>query len=314
MKPLFLFGKRVTIVGHKRGRLSRAEDKTIAKLIDEGFSNEQIASQMNRPVTQINVHVKKFYGRGENVSAKAPEIAEFTRLLRNSVHWNKLKEHYNKEDLEYYETIYASLISQFKDDVTAADDLQILQAVDGHMLINQHKKRSKAYNDRLLVIERDLAYMYMDLQHGDDPNLQSSINNLESQRQAISAQIQSGVKVFTELSKKFDDTVGKLKGTRDQRLKNAENSTQSWPALIKTLAEKKVRAKEGEYAAMVKFATDKKTTELQQPYKYINNEIDQPMLVPENVLIETSFEIDDNAFGIDITSPAKLPAAIGDLN
>jgi hypothetical protein len=173
------------------------------------------------------------------------------------------------------------LMAQFQEDVTAIDELQILQAIDGHMLINAHKKRTSMINKQLLNIEREINYIAL----SDDPKDKAMVLALESQKQVLMSQVSHSVRVFTDLSKKFDETVAKLKGARDQRLKNAENSNQSWPALIKHMQEIRVREREGRYAAMVKFATDKKQDELQQPYKYINNEIDQPMLLPERVLV-----------------------------
>lgn len=265
----------------KRGRISKNEDKLIAQYIKEGMANEDIATELRRPPGQINNYVEKFYGKGIDLPAEAPKLAEFTRQLRKSIHWERLQEHYTKDELDYYEQIYASLMAQFMEDVTAIDEMQILQAIDGHMLINAHKKRTSAINKHLLHIEREIHF----LEISQEPEDQAKLLAFESQRQVLMQQVSHSTKVFTDLSKKFDETVAKLKGARDQRLKNAENSNQSWPALIKHMQEIRVREREGRYAALVKFATDKKQDDLQQPYKYINNEIDQPMLLPERVLV-----------------------------
>lgn len=277
----------------KRGRISKVEDRLIAQYLKEGMANHDIATELRRPLGQINDYVEKFYGQGEDLSPEAPKLAEFTRQLRKSIHWDKLQEHYTKDELDYYEKIYASLMAQFMEDVTAIDELQILQAIDGHMLINSHKKRTSTINKQLLNIERELNYFSMAPAESLTDQERAKVLNMESQRQVLMGQVTHTTKVFTDLSKKFDETVAKLKGARDQRLKNAENSNQSWPALIKHMQEQRVREREGRYAALVKFATDKKQDELQQPYKYINNEIDQPMLLPERVLVGLPGEFDN---------------------
>jgi hypothetical protein len=278
----------------KRGRISRDEDKRIASLVDQGVQSEVIAKQLNRPLGQIEAHIRKFYGKGDNLPAKATEIAEFTRQLRGSIHWKKLQEHYSKDDLDYYESIYAGLMAQFKDDVTEVDVLQILQAIDGQMQINAHKKRVRSVNLKLIEIDREIGELQMDT---EDDEAKGKILVLESERQVLINQVNQSTKVFTELSKKFDETVGRLKSTRDQRLKNNDNSHQSWPALIRTMQELKVREREGRYAAMIKYATDKKLEELQQPYRYRNGEIDQPILLPEKVLVGLPGENENNDNG-----------------
>lgn len=276
---------------NKRGRISKDEDKKIRNFLSKEVPINEIATKLKRPLKQIEDYVRKFYGKGVDIPDNAEEIAEFTRQLRNTVYWKELQRHYNKEELEYYETIYASLMVQFKEDVTSVDDLQILQAIDAHMLINMHKRKTRMINDRILLIEREINTIL--LEDDDDPESKKRRIALENEKISLIAQSNNGAKVFTELSKKFDNTVEKLKSTRDQRLRTAENSHQSWPALIKHMQEKKVREAQGKYAEMVKFSTDKALAELQEPHRYVNDQIDQPMLLPERVLIEMPKEEED---------------------
>lgn len=279
--------------GVKRGRISKDEDKAIARLLGKNIEVAQIAIELKRPVGQITEHVRKFYGKGEDLPAKASAVAEATRNLRKSLHWKFLQEHYRKEDLVYYEELYAEIMAQFKDDVTIVDELQILQAIDSHMFINEHKRNRRIDEEKAMNLEREINL----LRANEDEPSRNRILVLDSQRQALLAQVNNRVKAFSDLSKKFDDTVQKLKSTRDQRLKVAENAGKNFIDLIKTMQNRKVREKEGKYAALVKFATEKATHDLQQPHKYINNEIDQPLLTPENILIDLpdeSFEENNN--------------------
>lgn len=268
--------------GSKRGRISRADDKLIAKRLAQAISLEDIAFEIKRPLVQIQNYVKKYYGKGDDLPAKASAVAEAVRNLRSSLHWKFLKEHFRPQDLEYYEGLFAEIMAQFKDDVTIIDELQILQALDSHMMINEHKRNRRIDEEKVLNLERQINLLRIET---DDPETRSTIRNLESERQALVAQSNARTKEFAALSKKFDDTVQRLKSTRDQRLKIAENSQKNFIDLIKVMQNRKVRETEGRYASLVKFATEKAATDLQQPHRYINDQIDQPLLTPENILI-----------------------------
>jgi hypothetical protein len=282
--------------GVKRGRLSRDECKAIDRAMSQDKSLDEIAVSLKRPFGQIELYVRKFHGRGEDLPAKASEVAEFTRHLRKSMHWKKLQSYYNKEDLAYYEELYAQIMNDFKDDVTFVDELQILQALDGQMLINEHKRHRKMLEDQIYDFETQINHLQVQLlADPQSEELKTRIMAAEGQKQELINRSTQRVRQFTELSAKFDKTIAELKGARSQRLKNADDSNKSWTALIKHIQERKVREKEGRYAALAKFATDKATKRLQEPHKYINNEIDQPMLTPENILID----LPDEAFEIE---------------
>jgi hypothetical protein len=277
--------------GPKRGQFSAVEEQLMTELIKQGMDLEAIAKKLNRLPNQVRSYAARYHGIGADPEAtpKPTEFAEHVRKFRKSIYYPSLNEHYSKEELFYYENIYAGLMTHFHDDVTEVDELQVLQAIDAHMQINTLKKRTRNLNERILEIDRQIG----ELRIQDEEMNKEKILTLESSKQFYSQQIGLSTKTFTDLSKKFDETVQKLKSTRDQRLKTAENSAQSWTSLIKHMQDQKVREREGKLAAMVKFATDKKEKELQQPYRYMNDEIDQPMLVPEHVNVLADIGIEE---------------------
>lgn len=272
----------------KRGRLSKVENKQIAEFVKEGISDEEIARRMKRAVGQISTHTSRFYGRGEDLPAGAVRSAEFLRQLRNSAHWKFLKEQYSPDELSYYEGLYASLMAQFEDDILATEQLQILQAIDTVIMINRHKRSRKLVEDRILELEEKIRITKPSSAYDDQDR--ENILAWECQKQALISQANARTKDFTDLSKKFEETIGKLKGTREQRIKNIESSKYSWTALIKTMQDKKVRDREGRHMELVKFATDKAEEEMRQPHKYVNGVFDQPLLQPEHVLIDRAEE------------------------
>jgi hypothetical protein len=282
--------------GVKRGRLSRDEEKTIDKLIGQEKSTEEIALTLKRPIGQIQTYVRKFHGVGADLPAKAPQVAEFTRQLRKSMHWKNLQTCYSKEDLEYYEELYAQIMNDFKDDARFVDELQILQALDGQMLINEHKRHRKKLEDQIYAIERQVNLLESDYIATQDEDIRNKITALEGQKQALISMSSARVQQFTKLSDKFDSTIKALKLARDQRLKNEDDANKSFTSLIKHIQERKVREKEGKYAALAKFAAEATMKKLQQPHRYHNGDIDQPILTPENILIDLpdeSFEVLD---------------------
>jgi hypothetical protein len=270
-------------IGIKRGRISRDEDQQIAALLKENKTVEDIAEELRRPVTQIVNYCRKFYGKGlnEHLPAQAEQVAGYLRSLRSKSHWRYLKEHYSADELDFYEELYSQLMAQFKDDILPTEELQIFLAIDAFIMTNHHKKARKLVEDKIDEYEIQISLERKKMSPDMD-----KITALESQRQVLMSQSNVRTKEFTELAKRFDETIERLKGTREQRFRNVESSRQSWPALIKTMQDRKVRDKEGRQIAIWQKATDKAQEQLQQPYKYINGEYDQPFLSPENVLIK----------------------------
>ena len=92
-------------------------------------------------------------------------------------------------------------------------------------------------------------------------------------------------KEYTELQKKRDEILEKLKATREQRIKNIESSKQSFVGLIRMLQDKRSQAKEGRLMELRKAAMHEAELKLREPHKYFNDEWDQPLLSSEDVRV-----------------------------
>jgi hypothetical protein len=292
----------------KRGRISKDEAKKIDDFVKDNKTAREIAPILKRAVAQIEAYILKFYG----ISDEGPSQvgAEFLRHLRKSEHWKFLQQHYTKEELNYYETLYGKVMAQFHEDILPTEELQVLQALDAVILVNRHKKSRKSVEDRLTELNTLIEINKIEAE--DNEALQEKILSWESQRQLLFSQANARTKDFTELTKKFDETIGKLKGTREQRIKNVESSRQSWTSLIKTLQDRKVREKEGRHMEMFRMATDKAEAGLREPHKYENGEVDQPLLSSEDVRVQSAEELAEEINSMDAPLLAEAQTNLTD--
>jgi hypothetical protein len=266
----------------KRGRMSRVEDKVIERELKKHTSIEDIALKLNRSPHQVADYAQKFYGVGDGLPEKAPEMAEFVRELRTRTEWKYIKEQFKPDELDFYEELYAKIRTQFREDIQPTEELQVFAAIDCTIFINRHKKARKEAEDEILRIEREIEAL-----KAEDPEGNAArIGALGSIRQVHQQNSLNRTKEYTELQKKRDEILEKLKATREQRIKNIESSKQSFIGLIRLLQDKKVREKEGRHMELRRLAMENAAEELRQPHKYMNNEWDQPMLVPEDIRVE----------------------------
>jgi hypothetical protein len=268
--------------GAKRGRISKAEDAEIAKLLEANAGVAEISLKLGRAPAQIADHVRKFYGQGENLSEEAGEASRYIRELRTRTEWKIMKEHYTPEELSYFEEMFARVKHQFHENIQATEEIQIFAFVDTIIQINRHKKARKSAEDEILRLELEIADYVAEGRELHRDEIMNAGNKLAQQR----ANSLSRTKEYEALQKKQEEILGKLKATREQRIKNIESSKQSFVGIIRMLQDKKIREKEGRHMALRKLATEQATVELSQPRKYINGEWDQPLLTSDNLSVD----------------------------
>lgn len=268
----------------KTGRLSKRDIEYILTHPDD--SDEVISGVLSKSVNTIQQYRVKAPGILEE-----RELGESVVRLRTSFIWTEVCKHLMKDELKYFEQQWASLYDQFSaHEVLATDmmmmkDLIVLEIMCNRTLI---KKRE------CLETITELANMINKEMQLEPEERSPLVPNWETQRAGLQSALLESNKEYTELLKKKDDKMNQLKGTRDQRLKQAEQSNKNFWELMKTLDKRQQRRSDGTRAAKMKLAADLIAKKWNEPMVFADGEVDRPLLTPESVEESANEKCDDS--------------------
>jgi len=268
----------------KRGRLSHDEMTFIKNNIKE-LGAEQTAKHINRTVECVCEYAMK---KGIAYDNYVPELTivqnQISEEFKNTPEWEILKQEFIEAELQYFAHRYSKLMSQFKQDVLPTEETQIFQLIKFEILMNRNLKSSKRQLRDIHRLEKELTSLYTKYADTDMPdNEKSFAQSLENQLISERAGIQARSTEFIKLQEKHSSLMKELKGTRDQRIKNIENSKQDFLSLLKMLQEADFRETEGKQMELVKLAATKEVKKLGEYHTYADGTLDRPILSADTI-------------------------------
>jgi hypothetical protein len=269
----------------KTGKIGKEDDTVIVTLLRRNVPISEIARRVRRAEHQVAKYCREVYGKGEDLPPEAEENADFKRELRTRSEWKILQTQFTATELAYYQELYGNFMRQFKEDIEHTEEFQIFSLIEKIIMMNRFKTKEKQIEEELLQIDRELTNILLN-EDQDDDAVKRRVATLQNKKLAINSTLKHRIETYTALDKQKDEILKRLGGAREQRIKNIESSKQSWAGLIRLLIQdKKARKAEGRHAALRAIATYKAAEKLKEPHRYINGEIDQPLLTPEDVRI-----------------------------
>jgi len=220
----------------KRGQLSLEEEKFITENAKK-LSIEEIADALNRNPPPVKRYII------ENRLLEDDSVFSSEEYLKNKLHsktfWSEIKKQFDNDsgELEYFENIWINLIRQFREDVLAAEELQIKQFITIDILINRSMKERKRH-----IAETERLQSQVDKEY-DKPEDQRDIPrlaNLETQLSFARNSIASYTNEYTKLLGEQQKISKDLKATREQRIKRIEDGKSSWVGLIRMLEDEEI--------------------------------------------------------------------------
>lgn len=265
----------------KRGQLGLEEEKFIRDNIGL-LSIEQIADQLNRTVKPVERYISE-----AKIGLKTPDEQENDKTLRQKLHaktfWTEIERQFDKDsgELDYFEDTWIGLIKQFREDVLAAEELQIKQFITIDILINRSMKERKRHisDTEKLQVEVDREYA-LDEELRDGPKLANLETQLSFARNSIANYTNEYTKLLNEQQKISKD----LKATREQRIKRIEDGKSSWIGLIRMLEDEEIREKQGREMEIMAMAVEKNKQLLSEYHQYADDGVDMPLLTPETII------------------------------
>lgn len=278
----------------KSGPLSNPEIDVIKQNIDSK-SAEEIAELINRNVPTVEKAVDKLKKKiqRETRFEGADEIETAAlRQLRSSSEFVLFEDQFTPDEIGMIEQKYVSLMRQFKNDVLATEELQIMNLIRYDVLINRALKDIRLINqemeeNRTLVLEHG-HLLNMSAKDRRDLSPQDKHNRLLADKAKkrfdfLQGEQKEKTRTLNSLNSEHEKLLKSLKGTRDQRIKVLDESKNSLMAVIQALSDPEFALTEGRYAEIMRLAMDKEIDFLGELHTYEDGASDRPILNKDTI-------------------------------
>ena len=264
-------------MSRKRGKLS-IEEMNFIRQNCFNISIAEIAETLNR----TSAPVQKFIDK-ENLKMRNMSDDEHLLVgLRGRYYFKELRKQFSDPELIFFEHQWIDYFKQFSEDVTHTEEMEILEVIRTEVLINrgmedrQEVIRNIERLNKLIEDEMDKPAGAQDMQA-----LASFQTQLGAAISSKSAYINEHEKLLTKKERLLKD----LKGTREQRKRNADDAKTNFTSWIRQLDSKEARVKEGFDMEVHRVAAEKAVERLSGYHEYEDGTVDQPIL-NANTLIE----------------------------
>lgn len=225
------------------------------------------------------------------IDVKPSEETNFRTRLINSFVWKQIKKQFDIDEIETFQERYIQLMEQFKDDVEATEEKQILEMIKIELLIDRnHIERQQVHNHI-----KELQEMQKALFGAHNGDFEGMTKEERQEVESLEAHINTNKGAESaktiELMKLLDKQAGinrDLKGTRDQRIDKIEKGTTTFTDLVKAFVVKDTQERESKMHQLLQQASQKEFKKLSQPISFADETKDSPFLSAESLEIRES--------------------------
>jgi len=262
----------------KTGRFTASEINYIYQNHDKQ-TVDQLARKLNRAATTIHQWIEKNIGLTEN---NKKEI-EANNELRSRPYYRELQKQFSPDELEMFAFHFKRMWSQFVNDgVFHTEEMQILDAIKSEILMNRSLRNQQANADQIRDLEKDIR----DEQNQSPPD-QNLIQNLQRQIAVLLAGVENLSRDYKDHQARKSATLKELKGTRSDRIKQIEDSKQTFATLVtKLTVDPLYRKAIGIEMEKMRLAAQSERERLSKDITYEDGLIDKPLLNSDSVFVD----------------------------
>lgn len=270
-----------TAIPAEKSRRARPVSPSDRQFILEHINEDPawIADQLGKTKKTIEKHLRKLLVKKELEEAREGSITALA-VLHSKAYWKQLEKQYLDSELRSVEYHWCRLYDQFRSDTTHTEELQILKLIELEILI------SRCMTDKTNII-RELEEIEEEVEELQDSNSkkdQQRIDELKKLRLSYIATQQNNYQEYTKLLDNHNKLLKDLKATRDQRVKNIEDSKTTFFGWLKSLDDEEYRKKESRNMELFKIAMAREHDRLTNVHTYEDGTADQPLLTPEDTI------------------------------
>jgi len=241
----------------KKGRFSREEmDFMMANA--SSMSIEDLSEKMDRDPVSVEAWVKKKV----RVQVSEEESAIFD--LKERPYWKEICLQFSKSELELFAYHWSRIVSQFRDDVTPTEELQVVDLIKLELLMNRCLKMNRSGMEQIESLERLIL-----IERGREIQDQDRDLILVTERQVSSLRGSQ-----ESMNRDYRDM---------QVKKNAmKENFKDW--IVHLMKNPSVTKGYGEDMEKMRLAMEAEKERLTKPHEFTDGAIDQPFLTPETAI------------------------------
>lgn len=272
----------------KGGKLSN-RDIDFIKRNAHKISVEEIASKLDRSPDVVQKYINLHAKPAPDAASKDADKILALQELRASAKWIQLEKEYDDEELDFFSEEYSELMAQFKGNIEHTEKAQVYDCIC--LELQKHRSNSEKLKARKDVdMFEKMLDDFVD-QHGDPKRMQDDVrsNYMALQNQILNARrlVESKASEWAKYQEHTTKIRTALNASREQRVKDIEESKENFLGVIKLLQNRDQQALKGREIELLKLAGSREYKELSKPHKYEDGNEDSP------ILSENSFGDDD---------------------
>ena len=241
------------------------------------LSIEEIANNIYRKSLPVHHFLVKENLKMRNMTDDEHLLVE----LRGRYYYQELRKQFNDAELIFFEHQWIDYFRQFSEDVTHTEEMEILEVIRTEVLIN------RGMEDRQEVMQNIERLNKLIDDEMEKPSAMQDTVALASFQTQLGAAISSKSAYINEHEKlltKKERLLKDLKGTREQRKRNADDAKTNFSSWLRQLDDKDLRKKEGFDMEVHRVAAEKALDKLSEYHEYEDGVVDQPILNADTLI------------------------------
>lgn len=262
----------------KTGRLGKEEWEFIDKNADT-LTPEQLASKLGRTLESVEKYLMKI---GKSVDRREAFATQAEYDIKGRPYWGELKLQFSEKELELFLFHWKQIVAQFKKDVLATEELQIVDTVKLEILMNRALREQQESSVRLRELD---VLVQAERRKSPEDQDREYVFNLERQVASFMAAKDGLSREFKDLQTKKSALFKDMKATRAERIDKIENNKETFSSLVnKILKDPDFFEQEGKALEKMRMAVEAERVRLSSLHKYDDGMLDFPMLNSQTVL------------------------------
>ena len=246
----------------KTGRLSKVEWHYIEEHAD-AMSPEEIAANLDREVDPIIKHLKRI-GKTTNKTQALVVQAEYD--IKSRPYWKELKLQFSEDELELFLYHWKQIVAQFRKDVLATEELQIVDTIKLEVLMNRALRDQQTSMNSVRELEKEVN---KEKEKSSERQDKEYIFSIERQIASLRAAKEALSREYKDLQTKKSGMFKELKATREQRIQKLENNKSTMAGLIeKILRDPDFFEEQGKYIEKMRLAMQQEMSRLADYHQY----------------------------------------------
>lgn len=262
----------------KRGRFGIEEDRYLIEN-HTGKTIYELSDYLNREPKTIKRRIIALGLTSDDAGNMTYEVG-FELEARH--YYKGLQKQFDKDQMETFKAEWCHIMSQFNNDVLHTEEMQIVESIKYGIMMDSCLEEQYKYNEEITSAQAELAELERVAQPTPDDNMEMDI--LLKQIGDAQASRDTTMSNYVKFQKEKNTLFQKIKGTRDDRVKNIENRTATFGSYIADLVTNKQKRKDlGEFLEKNRLSRIDEEIRLSAYHKYEDGMIDQVLLTPDTV-------------------------------